>query len=172
VTEPRRLRQLEDEDSRLRRLVADLTLDKHMLSEALRNKPEARALSGAPASATLPRHSCEGRGQWASGQRGRASDRSYRGLRGHWPSAGVDRRSCARVEGRLLGPPRPGDTVPKRQRALACASGGAPHDATDKDVQCRASPLRPSLASGGAPYRGERRGGCGPPVCESRWGHH
>jgi putative transposase len=33
VTEWRRLRQLEDEDSRLKRLVADVTLDKHMLSE-------------------------------------------------------------------------------------------------------------------------------------------
>jgi len=30
------LRQLEDENARLKRLVADLTLDKHMLSEALR----------------------------------------------------------------------------------------------------------------------------------------
>jgi putative transposase len=36
VTELRRLRQLEDENARLKRLVADLTLDKHMLSEALR----------------------------------------------------------------------------------------------------------------------------------------
>ena len=34
----RRLRQLEDENNRLKRLVADLTLDKHMLSEALRKK--------------------------------------------------------------------------------------------------------------------------------------
>ena len=32
----RRLRQLEDENNRLKRLVADLTLDKHMLPEALR----------------------------------------------------------------------------------------------------------------------------------------
>ena len=32
VTELRRLRQLEDENNRLKRLVADLTLDKHMLS--------------------------------------------------------------------------------------------------------------------------------------------
>ena len=36
--ELRRLRQLEDENSRLKRVVADLTLDKHMLSEALRKK--------------------------------------------------------------------------------------------------------------------------------------
>ncbi len=36
VSELRRLRQLEDENQRLKRLVADLTLDKHMLSEALR----------------------------------------------------------------------------------------------------------------------------------------
>jgi putative transposase len=36
VSELRRLRQLEDENARLKRLVADLTVDKHMLSEALR----------------------------------------------------------------------------------------------------------------------------------------
>src|SRR5215467_5594145 len=43
VSELRRLRQLEDENARLKRLVADLTLDKHMLAEALRKTPEARA---------------------------------------------------------------------------------------------------------------------------------
>jgi putative transposase len=36
TNEMRRLRQLEDENNRLKRLVADLTLDKHMLAEALR----------------------------------------------------------------------------------------------------------------------------------------
>ena len=41
VSELRRLRQLEDENGRLKRLVADLTLDKHMLSEALRKKSKA-----------------------------------------------------------------------------------------------------------------------------------
>ena len=38
VSELRRLRQLEDENSRLKRVVADLTLDKHMLTEALRKE--------------------------------------------------------------------------------------------------------------------------------------
>jgi len=38
VNEVRRVRQLEEENSRLKRLVADLTLDKHMLAEALRKK--------------------------------------------------------------------------------------------------------------------------------------
>ena len=38
VSELRRLRQLEEENNRLKRLVADLSLDKHMLSEALRKK--------------------------------------------------------------------------------------------------------------------------------------
>ena len=38
VSELRRLRKLEEENSRLKRLVADLSLDKHMLSEALRKK--------------------------------------------------------------------------------------------------------------------------------------
>jgi putative transposase len=47
VSELRRLRQLEEENSRLKRLVADLSLDKHMLSEALRKKSEARTPSRA-----------------------------------------------------------------------------------------------------------------------------
>ena len=38
VIELRRLRQLEEENSRLKRLVANLSLDQHMLSEALRKK--------------------------------------------------------------------------------------------------------------------------------------
>ena len=36
VSELQRLRQLEEENHRLERLVAELTLDKHMLAEALR----------------------------------------------------------------------------------------------------------------------------------------
>ena len=36
VSEMRRPRQLEEENHRLKRVVADLTLDKHMLAEALR----------------------------------------------------------------------------------------------------------------------------------------
>jgi len=38
VNEVRRVRQLEDENALLKRLVADLTLDKHMLAEALGRK--------------------------------------------------------------------------------------------------------------------------------------
>jgi len=38
VSELRRMRQLEDEHRRLKGLVTDLTLDKHMLSEALRTR--------------------------------------------------------------------------------------------------------------------------------------
>ncbi len=38
VFELRRLRQLEDENRKLKQLVADLTLDKHMLQEVLRKK--------------------------------------------------------------------------------------------------------------------------------------
>lgn len=37
-TEMRRLRQLEDENTKLRKVVADLSLDKEMLQEALRRK--------------------------------------------------------------------------------------------------------------------------------------
>ena len=36
VSELRRLRQLEEENGRLKRLVADLTLDKHILTETIR----------------------------------------------------------------------------------------------------------------------------------------
>ncbi len=38
VTELRRLKQLEEENRKLKQLVADLTLDKHMLQEVLRKK--------------------------------------------------------------------------------------------------------------------------------------
>ena len=38
VTELRRLRQLEEENQRLKRLVADLSLDKEMLQEAIKKK--------------------------------------------------------------------------------------------------------------------------------------
>ena len=38
VAEIRRLKQLEDENVKLKRLVADLTLDKTMLQDALRRK--------------------------------------------------------------------------------------------------------------------------------------
>jgi hypothetical protein len=44
VHEVRRVRQLEDENAWLKRLVADLTLDKHMLAEALRLHERASAL--------------------------------------------------------------------------------------------------------------------------------
>jgi putative transposase len=57
VTELRRLRQLEDENARLKHLVADLTLDRHILQEVIkksfRTEPatgvgdvDLRALSG------------------------------------------------------------------------------------------------------------------------------
>ena len=38
VSELRRMRSLEEEITRLKQVVADLTLDKHMLAEALRKK--------------------------------------------------------------------------------------------------------------------------------------
>ncbi len=39
VSEIRRLKQLEDENRRLKRVVADLTLDKAMLQDVLKGKP-------------------------------------------------------------------------------------------------------------------------------------
>lgn len=38
ASEVRRLRQLEEENSRLKRVVADLTLDKHILQDVIRKK--------------------------------------------------------------------------------------------------------------------------------------
>ena len=38
ITEVRELRQLRDENARLKRLVADLTLDKHILAEVVKKK--------------------------------------------------------------------------------------------------------------------------------------
>ena len=38
VTELRQMRQLQDENTRLKRLVADLTLDRHILQEVLKKK--------------------------------------------------------------------------------------------------------------------------------------
>jgi putative transposase len=38
ASELRRPRQLEDENARLKRLVADVTLDKHILTEVIRTK--------------------------------------------------------------------------------------------------------------------------------------
>ena len=41
VTELRQLRQLRDENARRKRLVADLTLDRHILQKVLKERPEA-----------------------------------------------------------------------------------------------------------------------------------
>jgi len=46
VRELRWLQQVEEENARLKRLVADLSLDTHMLSEALRKKSEDRPTPG------------------------------------------------------------------------------------------------------------------------------
>ena len=41
--EMRRLKQLEDEDARLKKIVADLSLDREMLQDVIREKSEARS---------------------------------------------------------------------------------------------------------------------------------
>lgn len=46
VTELRQLRQLQEENGRLKRLVADLTLDKQILSEVIRKNSEASSSPG------------------------------------------------------------------------------------------------------------------------------
>lgn len=42
VAEVRRLKQLEDENRRLKQLVADLSLDRQILQDALKGKPRSR----------------------------------------------------------------------------------------------------------------------------------
>jgi len=98
VSELRCLRQVEEENSLLKRLVADLSLNKHMLSEALRKKSKARtpARTGRLVSRDVS-------GQWPAGlsprpvQSGRVvptqpSERSVRVADAHsrsgpWPPA-------------------------------------------------------------------------------------
>jgi putative transposase len=46
LTELRELRQLREENSKLKRLVADLTLDRHVLQEIVKKRAERRAASG------------------------------------------------------------------------------------------------------------------------------
>ena len=46
VTELKELRQLRDENARLKRLVADLTLDKHILAEVIKKSSEADTAAG------------------------------------------------------------------------------------------------------------------------------
>ena len=46
VSELRRLKRLEDENRRLRGLVADLALDKHILQEVLRKRPKSPCADG------------------------------------------------------------------------------------------------------------------------------
>ena len=48
VPEVRELRQLRDENRRLKQLVADLSLDRSILQEALRNRPALHALQRLP----------------------------------------------------------------------------------------------------------------------------
>ena len=65
VTELRKMRMLEEENARLKRLVIDLTVDRHMLQEMLRKRsagPPPRA--GPPESGVL-RGQCAARGESA-----------------------------------------------------------------------------------------------------------
>jgi putative transposase len=62
VSELRRFRQLEEENSCVKRLVADLSLDKHILSEALRKKSTARPAPGIGLTPSVLVKSCLERG--------------------------------------------------------------------------------------------------------------
>src|SRR5471032_988825 len=67
VAEVRELRQMRDENARLKRLVADLTLDKQILQEVIQKKVKASSQTGAgavdprPLSGELPARLCAGR---------------------------------------------------------------------------------------------------------------
>jgi len=52
VSDAQRLRALEAENAKLKRLVADLTLDKLALQDVIAKKPDARRRAGVRASAT------------------------------------------------------------------------------------------------------------------------
>ena len=56
VSELRKLRALEDENARLKRLVADLSLDKHILTEALRKNETRAGCAQECAHTTGPKH--------------------------------------------------------------------------------------------------------------------
>jgi len=62
VSDLGRLKQLKDENQRLKQLVADLSLDKHILQEVLAKKSEACAVAGvgAVAGASLCREPTPG----------------------------------------------------------------------------------------------------------------
>ena len=46
ITEIRRLRQLEDENSHLKQIIADITLDNQMLQDVLKKMPEKQSNEG------------------------------------------------------------------------------------------------------------------------------
>ena len=80
IAELRRLRQLEDENKRLKQLVADLTLDKHMLQEVITKNSGKRS-----APRVLQAPSADGSERWprfySSPRAGPLSAGAARGLR-------------------------------------------------------------------------------------------
>jgi putative transposase len=77
-SEMRRLKQLEDENSRLKRIVADLSLDKEMLQDVIR-RPEGRRSQKCRACPAPPAPiTCEWLGRSVSGAPARRSRRNGR----------------------------------------------------------------------------------------------
>jgi putative transposase len=66
VPELRRLRQLEDENNRLKQIVADLTLDKQMLQDVLKKIPEDPPAKGAGGKAERGLSAFPLYGRWSS----------------------------------------------------------------------------------------------------------
>ena len=101
VSELRRLRQIEEEHTRLKCLVADLSLDKHMLSEALRKKSDARTAprAGWLVSSHLPGQLRAGLPTRAVQSRGLGLERVERKIRRRCASVSASSRTRGHASG-------------------------------------------------------------------------
>ncbi len=115
VGELRRLRQLEEENRTLKQVVADLSLDKHILQEALRGKPERLIVNG---------RSCAGpRAASASASDGPVACSVPHGPRFATAANGMIRRDCGCGSGRS--PRRASRTGTGVSRCSCSAKDGA-----------------------------------------------
>ncbi len=148
VSELRRLRQLEEENTRLKRLVADLSLDTHMLSEALRKKSDAR--TSPRAGRMVPRHVP---GQLRAGlptgavqSRGLVSEESSRGSDGPPPAHPRTRARASPLRGLAhLGLASPRGLVRQqeaRAQAVSTRRPATPHARASSETPRAASRSR------------------------------
>ena len=170
VNEVRRLRQLEEENTRLKRLVADLSLDKHMLSEALRKKSEAH--TSPRAGQVVPRHVsgqlCAGLPTGAVQSRGLVSKESSQGSNGAAPAHPRTRaRASALRVLTYLGLASPRGLACQQEARAATVSARGPAAANACATPETSSPAsRPGAGSDGA-ARTLEHGFCA--RCPGRW---